>query len=133
MAWGVKGGRGVDDLIERLNNDPSMTTLHIFASRKFGREVRRYVDLLLARQYATVSLYAHILLLQEVQKLSQALHTNACLKELYASGHRLTPETAGMLGAMLAANASLVSFCAGDDALGDAVSASSSWCLLTEA
>lgn len=42
MAWGAKGGRGVDDLVDRLRrNDPSLTSLHIFASRRFGREVRR--------------------------------------------------------------------------------------------
>jgi len=41
MAWGAKGGRGVDDLVERLTRgDPSLTSLHVFASRKFGREVR---------------------------------------------------------------------------------------------
>lgn len=57
-----------------------------------------------------------------MQKLCQALRANATLKELYASGHHLTPQTAGMLGAMLAANTSLVSICLGDDALGDAVS-----------
>jgi hypothetical protein len=57
-----------------------------------------------------------------VQKLCQALRANTTLKELYASGHHLTPQTAGMLGAMLAANSSLVSICLGDDALGDAVS-----------
>lgn len=57
-----------------------------------------------------------------MQKLCQALRANTTLKELYASGHRLTPQTAGMLGAMLAANTSLVSICLGDDALGDAVS-----------
>ncbi|KAL0023690.1 hypothetical protein WJX79_002056 [Trebouxia sp. C0005] len=95
MAWGAKGGRGVDDLVERLTRgDPSLSSLHIFASRKFGRE--------------------------EVQKLCQALRANTTLKELYASGHHLTPQTAGMLGAMLAANTSLVSICLGDDALGDA-------------
>ncbi|KAL0055523.1 hypothetical protein WJX82_001476 [Trebouxia sp. C0006] len=95
MAWGVKGGRGVEDLVERLaRDDPSLTSLHVFASRKFGRE--------------------------EAQKLCQALRSNTTLKELYASGHHLTPQTAGMLGAMLAANTSLVSICLGDDALGDA-------------
>ncbi len=57
-----------------------------------------------------------------MQKLCQALRANTTLKELYASGHHLTPQTAGMLGAMLAANTSLVSICLGDDALGDAVS-----------
>ncbi|DBA95992.1 hypothetical protein WJX77_007182 [Trebouxia sp. C0004] len=95
MAWGAKGGRGVDDLVERLiSGDPSLSSLHVFASRKFGRE--------------------------EVQKLCQALRANTTLKELYASGHHMTPQTAGMLGAMLAANTSLVSICLGDDALGDA-------------
>lgn len=70
MAWGAKGGRGVHDLVERLTrDDPSLTSLHVFASRKFGRE--------------------------EVQKLCQALRANATLKELYASGHHLTPQTAG--------------------------------------
>ena len=40
MAWGAKGGRGVDDLVDRLTrNDPSLTSLHMFASRRFGREV----------------------------------------------------------------------------------------------
>lgn len=95
MAWGAKGGRGVDDLVERLmRDDPSLTSLHVFSSRKFGRE--------------------------EVQQLCGALKINTVLKELYASGHHLTPETAGMLGAMLAANASLVSICVGNDELGDA-------------
>ncbi len=61
--------------------------------------------------------------MQEVQQLCQALKANTVLRELYASGHHLTPETAGMLGAMLATNTSLVSICVGDDALGDAVSA----------
>ncbi len=45
MAWGAKGGRGVEDLVERLaRDDPSLTSLHVFASRKFGREVRPNVD-----------------------------------------------------------------------------------------
>ncbi|DBA99337.1 TPA: RNA-DNA hybrid ribonuclease [Trebouxia sp. C0006] len=46
MAWGVKGGRGVEDLVERLaRDDPSLTSLHVFASRKFGREgVQELVD-----------------------------------------------------------------------------------------
>ncbi len=45
MAWGAKGGRGVDDLVERLTRgDPSLTSLHVFASRKFGTEVRPNVD-----------------------------------------------------------------------------------------
>ncbi len=45
MAWGAKGGRGVDDLVERLTcDDPSLTSLHVFASRKFGIEVRPNVD-----------------------------------------------------------------------------------------
>lgn len=51
-----------------------------------------------------------------------ALKSNTVLKELYASGHSMTPETAGLLGVMLAANASLVSLCVGNAALGDAVS-----------
>ena len=51
-----------------------------------------------------------------------ALSSNTVLKELYASGHNLTPETAGMLGAMLGANTALVSLCVGDQSLGNAVS-----------
>ena len=40
MAWGAKGGRGIDDLVDKLiRNDPSLTSLHVFASRKFGRQV----------------------------------------------------------------------------------------------
>lgn len=97
MAWGPKGGRGVDDLVDRLTrNDPSLTSLHIFSSRKFGRE--------------------------EVQQICAALKSNTVLKELYASGHSLTSESAGLLGAMLASNTSLVSLCVGNDTLGDAVS-----------
>lgn len=35
----------MDDLVERLTRgDPSLTSLHVFASRKFEREVRPNVD-----------------------------------------------------------------------------------------
>lgn len=59
---------------------------------------------------------------QEVQQICAALKSNTVLKELYASGHGMTLETAGLLGAMLASNTSLVSLCVGNDTLGDAVS-----------
>ena len=45
MAWGAKGGRGGEELVELLaRDDPSLTSLHVFASRKFGRAVRPNVD-----------------------------------------------------------------------------------------
>lgn len=57
-----------------------------------------------------------------MQQLCAALESNNVLQDLYASGHSLTPEAAGLLGAMLASNTSLVSLCVGNDTLGDAVS-----------
>lgn len=38
MAWGAP--RGVDDWVERLNaQDPTLVSLHVFKSRRFGTEV----------------------------------------------------------------------------------------------
>lgn len=50
MAWGAKGGRGVDDLVDRLTrNDPSLASLHIFSSRRFGPEVHAPLTLRMPR------------------------------------------------------------------------------------
>ena len=41
MAWGA--AKGVDSLINRLqNNDPTLTSLHLFQGKQFGNEVCTY-------------------------------------------------------------------------------------------
>lgn len=42
MAWGAPGsGPGVDDWVRRLiDDDPSLTSITVFRTRKFGHEVR---------------------------------------------------------------------------------------------
>lgn len=40
MAWGPRGGKGVEDLVQRLeSNDADLTSLNIFPTRKFGQQV----------------------------------------------------------------------------------------------
>ena len=40
MAWGQRGGKGVEDLVQRLQcSDPNLTSLNIFPTRKFGHQV----------------------------------------------------------------------------------------------
>ena len=122
MAWGGRGNRGIDDIVQRLKqNDQALKSLHVFTGRKFGPEVS-FVAIHPWHWHA--SGLRTSTLTQEVQQLCTALEGNTVLQELYASGHHLMPQTAGMLGAMLATNASLVSICVGDDALGDTVSSS---------
>ena len=60
MAWGAKGGRGVDDLVDRLTrNDPSLASLHIFASRRFGLEVHASLIFCMPRlQLPTLTTYS---------------------------------------------------------------------------
>ena len=41
MAWGA--AKGVESLISRLqNNDPTLTSLHLFQGKQFGNEVSAY-------------------------------------------------------------------------------------------
>ncbi|CAG9465392.1 unnamed protein product [Pedinophyceae sp. YPF-701] len=93
-AWGARGGTGVDDWVQRLEaNDASLTSLTVLRFRKFGHE--------------------------QVTALCAALRSNTSLKELYASGHAMTAETAAVVAGMLRENTSLASLCVGSADFGD--------------
>mmetsp|Transcript_17795 Transcript_17795/g.24612 ORF Transcript_17795/g.24612 Transcript_17795/m.24612 type:complete len:450 (-) Transcript_17795:191-1540(-) len=93
MAWGG-GGLGIDDWIKRLGDeDPTLTSLHVFKARRFGTH--------------------------EVKTMCEVLCSNQSLKELYCSGHFLEPEALAALSEMLAKNTSLLAICVGDSQLGD--------------
>ena len=60
--------------------------------------------------------------LQEIVDVCHALGSNTNLKELYASGRHITPNSAAVIAEMLAKNCSLQRLCVGDHELGDSVS-----------
>ncbi|KAK3279063.1 hypothetical protein CYMTET_13037 [Cymbomonas tetramitiformis] len=95
MAWGARGaGSGVDDWVKRLEaQDQSLISVHVFQFRRFGHE--------------------------EVSAFCKALQNNTVLKELYASGHKMLPETARIVADMLTKNSALEALCVGDSEFGD--------------
>ena len=91
MAWGAP--RGVDDLCARLAaNDPGLTSLTLLPGRRVGPP--------------------------EWEQLSAALRSNAALTEL-TSSHALTPASAAVLAAAVAAHVGLRRLAVGNSALGD--------------
>ncbi|CAN0149716.1 unnamed protein product [Scytosiphon promiscuus] len=91
MAWGAP--RGVDDLIAKLKDNTTASTMCILSTRKFGHS--------------------------EAVAFSAALSSNTSLKELLASGHRLEATGAAAFGEALAMNSTLRSLCVGDNEFGD--------------
>ncbi|CAL5227399.1 g10354 [Coccomyxa viridis] len=94
-AWGAPGsGAGVDEWVEQLqSNDPKLTSISIFRTRKFGHE--------------------------EVKKLTAALEGNTTLHELTACHHPLSVDDAHCFAAALRSNSSLRSLSVGDASFGD--------------
>ena len=94
MVWGKSASSGVEDLVARLKrSDPTLASLTILRFRRFGPP--------------------------EVEALCAALHTNATLTELNASGHAMGEEEAAKVGDMLAVNSALLSICVGDSSFGE--------------
>lgn len=94
MVWGKAEPRGVEDLVERLQeNDPKLQSLTMLRGRRFGPE--------------------------EVGQLCEALHANCVLQEFHASGHVMLPPSATRFAEMLAKNASLRRIGLGNADFGD--------------
>ncbi|CAN0346713.1 unnamed protein product [Ectocarpus sp. 12 AP-2014] len=91
MAWGAP--RGVDDLIAKLNDNSTASTMCILSTRKFGPS--------------------------EAAAFSAALSGNTSLTELLASGHPLEVAGASAFGQALSRNTTLRSLCVGDNDFGD--------------
>lgn len=96
MAWGRGPSAGIDDLVQRLNQgDNDLRSLTILRFRRLNDA--------------------------DVETLAKALHSNAVLRELICSSHRISPAGAAALGAMLQHNQGLRRICIGNSSWGDEV------------
>ncbi|CAL8466795.1 g6331 [Coccomyxa elongata] len=95
MAWGAPGsGQGVDDWVRRLiDDDPSLTSITVFRSRKFGHE--------------------------EVKELCSALENNTTLNDFTAISHSLSVEDAHQFAGVLRTNNTLQSLSLGNSSFGN--------------
>ena len=123
MAWGTSAAQGIEDWLERLqDNDRSFTSLQVFRSRKFGLEVRYGCLSLIWAAVASSDNSEWVkphTVTQEVKQLCQALQRNTCLNNFSSSGLPASTEAAEQFAAMLGQNKGLRSLGIGDAQLGD--------------
>ncbi|KAJ0397194.1 hypothetical protein ATCC90586_007632 [Pythium insidiosum] len=92
MVWGTRAG--VDDLLQKLQQPKTGTSLCVLSTRKITEA--------------------------DAAKLAAAIATNSTLQELYFSGHKLGQAGLDAFAECLAVNTTLKHLSIGEDALGDA-------------